>query len=431
MFETPKQASPVGSGWLLLWAGLGAGTVLSLLGAAMPLRAVLPLLRRLGRALGAGSLVGVVAWGAGLLSARMWESMSGATLFLVLRLLAPLRDALVHDPVAKLVGAEDFYVIVAPECSGFEGIGLIVVFLGIYLWSARRNLRFPQALLLFPVGMLAVWLGNGVRIAALIGVGLWISPDVALGGFHSKAGWLFFCGVALGLVALTRRSNFLSTEPQDNTERSDTWNPTATYLMPLLALLATVLVTGLFVAEFDYLYPVRVVSVAAVLYLYRGGLPRPSWPPSWEAPLVGLLVFGLWLWLVPATPETGSQLQERVAQLPGWLSALWVGGRIVGSVITVPIAEELAFRGYLLRRLIDPEFVDVPKTRWTPLSLIGSSVAFGIMHQAWLPGIVAGAAYALCMHRRGRLSDAIVAHAVTNGLIAGAVLGTGRWYLWG
>ena len=41
-----------------------------------------------------------------------------------------------------------------------------------------------------------------LRIALLIAVGVNISPEIALSGFHSKAGWLFFCGIALALIAL-------------------------------------------------------------------------------------------------------------------------------------------------------------------------------------------------------------------------------------
>ena len=38
-------------------------------------------------------------------------------------------------------------------------------------------------------------------------------------------------------------------------------------------------------------------------------------------------------------------------------------------------------------------------------------------------------AWALC--RRGRVEDAILAHALTNALIAADVLIMGRWELWG
>jgi membrane protease YdiL (CAAX protease family) len=60
-----------------------------------------------------------------------------------------------------------------------------------------------------------------------------------------------------------------------------------------------------------------------------------------------------------------------------------------------------------------------------------SSVLFGALHGRWLAGTVAGMCDAWAMSRRGRVDDAIVAHAITNALIAADVLILGHWELWG
>jgi membrane protease YdiL (CAAX protease family) len=57
-------------------------------------------------------------------------------------------------------------------------------------------------------------------------------------------------------------------------------------------------------------------------------------------------------------------------------------------------------------------------------------VAFGAMHDGLLLGTMAGAAFAYARSWRGRLSDAVLAHAVANAGAAIAVLGFGRWGLW-
>jgi CAAX prenyl protease-like protein len=102
---------------------------------------------------------------------------------------------------------------------------------------------------------------------------------------------------------------------------------------------------------------------------------------------------------------------------------------VVGSVVTVPIAEELAFRGYLLRRLISADF-DELAPRFTWLSFLLSSFLFGVLHGRWLAGTAAGMLYAWAMYRRGRLADAVIAHATTNALIAADVLILGNWNYW-
>src|SRR6185312_16900527 len=102
----------------------------------------------------------------------------------------------------------------------------------------------------------------------------------------------------------------------------------------------------------------------------------------------------------------------------------------IGASIAVPIAEELAFRGYLLRRLIAADFSEVDKRRLSPSAAIGSSLAFGALHPgAMLAACLAGMAYAYAQHVRGRTGDAIVAHAVTNTCIAGYVLLADAYWL--
>ncbi len=109
----------------------------------------------------------------------------------------------------------------------------------------------------------------------------------------------------------------------------------------------------------------------------------------------------------------------------------WIMLRIAGGVFTVPLAEELAFRGFGLRRLVSVDFDLVPWRVFTWTSLLISSLLFGLLHgDRWLAGTVAGVFYALAMRHRGRLGDAILAHAVTNALLAFWVLWFGRWELW-
>lgn len=103
---------------------------------------------------------------------------------------------------------------------------------------------------------------------------------------------------------------------------------------------------------------------------------------------------------------------------------------MAGSALIVPLCEELAFRGYLLRRLQGADFTSVSPRAWTCFSLIGSSLLFGVLHDRWLAGTLAGMVYAVLLVRTGRLGEVVVAHAVTNGCIALWVLSTGDWSHW-
>lgn len=416
--------------WVGVW-GLAAVLALVLwIAAVVPPTAARELQRPVARALGAGLVVGIIALLAGASTSVLWRPMSMLTLDVVAFLLDLTGHEVVYMPEELAVGTTAYGVFVDRQCSGYEGIGLITVMLGVYLFTFRESLRFPNALWLWVIGIVLIWVANSVRIAALIGVGTWISPEIAEGGFHSAAGWLLFCTITLGLVAVSRRSGWFARDVAPRSEGSFR-TPEGAYLLPLLFLIGAALVTGLFTSDFDYLYPVRIVVPLIPLWLFREYYRELRWSFAWTPMLLGVVVLVLWVALEPAaTPEAKATIPDTLAELPTGLALVWIVARVLGSTIVVPIAEELAFRGYLLRRLIDANFTSVSPKHFTVMSFLVSSVAFGALHGRWLPGILAGMIYAAAQYKRGKVSDAIVAHAVTNGLLAAYVLAFDAWQFW-
>ena len=97
----------------------------------------------------------------------------------------------------------------------------------------------------------------------------------------------------------------------------------------------------------------------------------------------------------------------------------------------MPIVEELAFRGFLIRRLMANDFESLDPRQFTWFAVLVSSLVFGLLHgDRWIAGSIAGLIYAGVMLRRGSIGDAVAAHATTNALIAFAVLVGGKWNLW-
>ncbi len=74
---------------------------------------------------------------------------------------------------------------IEPQCSGLEGIMVIWIVLATYILVFRKQLRFPAAWLLFPVGTALIWVLNVVRIAGFVVIGDRISPTLVQNGFHS------------------------------------------------------------------------------------------------------------------------------------------------------------------------------------------------------------------------------------------------------
>jgi len=114
--------------------------------------------------------------------------------------------------------------------------------------------------------------------------------------------------------------------------------------------------------------------------------------------------------------------------LPVSVRIAWLAFRTLGAVVTVPIAEELALRAFLIRRLIAADFESVDTRRYTYVAVIVSSIVFGLMPgDRWLSGTAAGVLSAIAFLRRGGIGDAVVAHSTTNALLASHVLVSGNW----
>jgi exosortase E/protease (VPEID-CTERM system) len=332
----------------------------------------------------------------------------------VAQLLSWLFDDSVYSPSRFVVGTSHFKVVVAPVCSGFEGIGLITVFTVFWLVVFRRELRFPMALVLLPLGVAAAWMTNVMRIVGLIAIGSRWSRDLALGAFHSKAGWVLFCGLAFALMMLARRARFFTRVAPLSQETADTWHPTAAYLMPVLSGIAAQLVAGLFSMQPGFLYPIQGLAILIALWAYRKcyRVGQPSW--AWTTVAIGVAAFAFDLAWGRLSVHGTTFLPENTGGVHSIAGAATLAAGLLRSVILVPAAEELAFRGYLLRRVISSDFTEVSPSAFELRSFVISSVAFGMLQSSWVAGTVAGMLYAFAQYRRGRLEDAFLAHAVTS-----------------
>lgn len=196
-----------------------------------------------------------------------------------------------------------------------------------------------------------------------------------------------------------------------------------------------------FAAAPGYLgHAAQILVILAASVLLLGSTRRPGlrqqlrsrpWSDTWPFWLAHLAAFAAFMGvsavLFAATPPSGATL---LGWAGVWLAGVWLCFRLIGAVAIAPITEELAFRGYLLRRLVAADFTAVSYRHLKLLPLLVSSLVFGALHQNFLGGVLAGVLFALAQARRGRLADAMLAHAVSNALIAVYVLLSGNWGLW-
>jgi CAAX prenyl protease-like protein len=184
---------------------------------------------------------------------------------------------------------------------------------------------------------------------------------------------------------------------------------------------------------------IRLLVTAAVLALFSRRVVelRPRRPVG--GLLLGAAVFLVWIapdllwpdyrrhWLFE-NPITG-----RIPSLrdPADAGALFLVLRTLQAVVLVPVLEELFWRGWLLRWLVNPNFEKVSPGTYTPSSFWITAALFASEHGPyWDVGLAAGAAYNWWMIRTRSLADCIFAHAVTNAVLAAYVIGWGKFAYW-
>jgi exosortase E/protease (VPEID-CTERM system) len=359
--------------------------------------------------------------------------VSGATFWLVQKLLGILVRDVISYPGERVIGTEAFSVRIAPGCSGLESMVLFFLFSVMYLWFARRSYRFPHALFLIPVGVAMMFVLNSGRITALVLIGNAGAAEFAVNGFHSQAGWLAFNLVALSFWFVLRQVRWFAAPGSCSFQTAErpvtrTENPASPYLVPLLVVLATTLASRAIINQPEVLYPLQVIAGTLALWCYRSHYSIRARMVWWPGIVAGFAAFVLWLALEPHTfagvPPDG---QSWVALSPLTRNVLLLF-HMIGTVAITPIVEELAFRGFLARRIQGGNFEAVAYGSLSLPAILISSLLYGALNgEHLLAGFLAGAAYAILLRRTGRLTNAIVAHATTNALLAASVLVYNRW----
>ena len=430
-------------------------TASALLAAVLPPNALVLLARQLGIAWAYAIVCAFLAVFARALEYLAWDAptsflgnhLASATFSGVKVLLSFFYPHIFADSARRILGTPTFLIHVAGTCSGIEGLGLTLVLTVSWLIFERHHLRLARAFWLVPLALCIMAALNLLRLTALIAIGSAGYPKLALTGFHTEAGWIAFTLVALGFLlaashlrffraapspfedpgAISIRSSSLDT-PANPVGVAATSSPVF-YLLPLVAILATSLFTRAASTGFEVFYPVRLIVVAIVLFAYRRQLSALTWRFSALDLAAGVFI-GLG-WVFAARHADGSVFAAGLADLNHPMRLLWLTGRIFAAVVTVPVAEELAFRGYLARRIVSEDFASIRFASLTTISILTSSVVFGAMHgDLWLLGIFSGMAFALLARRGNSLGSAIAAHAAANLVLAIAAVSFGHYGLW-
>ncbi len=350
--------------------------------------------------------------------APLWDGtkLSELTFTLVNNLLVLTGAEVFVEPDSYIIGVDGFVVQVASQCSGIEGVALVLGFMTLYALLMRSDLNMRRYwLVLLPLALMTSWGLNIVRIAVLIMIGAWVSETHALNGFHSFAGWLLFTALALVVVVVAQAIPWFHRKDRVQSKGAplaDDWM--ALCILPFVVMMVSGVVVSVIWAEPEAGYSLRVAMMLAVLLYFHRALRQMGWRASPLSALAGVVVGVLWV-----LPTLGSAGPVTAAPYATWV---WIALRLSGTILFVPIIEELFFRGYILRRLDE-----VGGLSMRLLALAVSSGLFALMHEAWALATLAGLVFGLLMLWRGRLADAVLAHVAANATVAIWAVYSGNW----
>jgi hypothetical protein len=186
-----------------------------------------------------------------------------------------------------------------------------------------------------------------------------------------------------------------------------------------------------------YLYPIKTAIVGLTLaWLYKHYTEiRIADLYHWRNTLLsivsGLIIFFFWIHL----DWTFSAQDQPVGfdpQLIGdeQLRTAMIATRLIGAVVVVPLMEEIFWRSFLLRYIINPEFTRVAIGRLTWFAFLATSVLFGLEHHYIFAGIMAGVLFNLLLYRTRSIAQCILSHAIANLALGIYVLNSGHWRFW-
>ncbi len=186
-------------------------------------------------------------------------------------------------------------------------------------------------------------------------------------------------------------------------------------------------------------YALKIVLVALTCWLTRSTWsdlkPWPGWKATALAIGLGVLVTVLWVGLdeyYPVFDKVGTRAAFNPNLLNPGAKLGFLAVRMIGLVLIVPFFEELFWRSFVVRWIIDPDrFREVPIGQVTPLAGAITAGLFALEHPAeWLPALLTGALWAWLLHRTRSVSACFVSHAVANLGLGVYVLSSGEWKFW-
>jgi len=213
------------------------------------------------------------------------------------------------------------------------------------------------------------------------------------------------------------------------------------YVLPMLVFLAFTSAGASWKSLYPLTYVSKTVLTALLLALCWRYYTKISWRYWWLGVIVGVIGIFQWIgmqsWLesnVPFFKPPEDVFNPSAEGTFASASSAWafIAVRVIGAVLVVPVMEELFWRDFLWRQIIAPndfKLAHVGEFEWAPFLIVPAAFAF-VHGNWWLTSIVWALMIGGLLVYTKSLGACIIAHAVTNLLLAAYVLKYQAWTYW-
>lgn len=216
--------------------------------------------------------------------------------------------------------------------------------------------------------------------------------------------------------------------------------PTLAYVAPFIVYVSLLSLGRVVSAAPVVVHATRLLIVLAVILAWSRPFLRVRPTSALASVGIGIAVFLIWIgpdllfhyrhsWpfenFLTGTAVTG--LTPALQRDP-----VFLGIRMLTTAGLVPVLEELFWRGWLMRSLIDSrDFQKVPLGTYSSVAFWTVAALFAAEHGPyWEVGLLAGIIYNWWLIRTKNLADCMLAHAVTNAALGIYVITEGAYQYW-
>jgi len=180
------------------------------------------------------------------------------------------------------------------------------------------------------------------------------------------------------------------------------------YIAPMAIFMGITLLGDAWKSLYPWSYLLKTLMVPAAMWFLWPRYTPIRWNHWWLGIVVGIIGIFQWVGMqlylqqfefFKPSPDAFDPFEHFQGQ--DEVRWVFIGVRVAGAVLVVPLMEELFWRDFLWRSILSPNFKKITIGSWAWKPFLGVAVAFSLVHgNWWLTSIVWGLMIGVLLSRR-------------------------------